>query len=71
MSEVDHVSAALHARPRASRGALRWFEAHETWGGKWRVGPGPGLWGPACCRTSRDAGALRASKGRWEPGLSL
>ena len=27
MSEVSHVSAALHA--------LRWFEAHDTWSGRW------------------------------------
>ena len=38
MSEVSHVSAALHApatRSQRAELALRWFEAHETWGGRW------------------------------------
>ena len=44
MSEVSHVSAALQApatRSQRAELALRWFEAHDTWSGKWRVGRGP------------------------------
>ena len=38
MSEVSHVSAALQApatRSQRAELALRWFEAHDTWSGKW------------------------------------
>ena len=38
MSEVSHVSAALQApatRSQRAELALRWFEAHATWSGKW------------------------------------
>ena len=38
MSEVSHISAALQApatRLQRAELALRWFEAHDTWSGKW------------------------------------
>ena len=38
MSEVSHVSAALQApatRSQRAELALRWFEAHDTWSGRW------------------------------------
>ena len=34
MSEVSHVSAPATRSQRAEL-ALRWFEAHDTWSGKW------------------------------------
>ena len=38
MSEVSHVSAVLQApatRSQRAELALRWFEAHDTWSGRW------------------------------------
>ena len=40
MSEVSHVSAALDdqaTRSQRAELALRWFEAHDTWSGRWEV----------------------------------
>ena len=56
MSEVSHVSAALQApatRSQRAELALRWFEAHDAWSGRWDA------WEPA-----RAAGTARREEAR-------